>query len=169
MKTPSNLRLPDVRLPDVHVPEIHLPTDVVGRVGGALSTSKDFVQDIAHSVSDRVPDRAPDVASAVGRGARSSVDTVGDVVAELPSQVTRLATRLAALTPFVEAAPRRHRSRWLLRIAAVAVVAGLAWWVFNKTRSEPSATVDPNQDRPTSDGRSGPPGAAGRPLASVGT
>ena len=164
MKTPSNLRLPDV-----HVPEIHLPTDVAGKVGGALSTSKDFVQDIAHTMSDRVADRGPDVASAVGRGARSSVDTVGDVVSELPSQVSRLATRLAALTPFVDAAPKRHRSRWLLRVAAVAAVTGLAWWAFTKVRSQPTTANDRSPDRPAGDRSTSSAGSPGRPLASVGT
>lgn len=164
MKTPSNLRLPDV-----HVPEIHLPTDVAGKVGGALSTSRDFVQDIAHTLSDRVADRGPDVASAVGRGARSSVDTVGDVVSELPSQVSRLATRLAALTPFVDAAPKRHRSRWLLRVAAVAAVTGLAWWAFTKVRSQPATSGDGRQDHSNDERPTSGPGSAGRPLASVGT
>jgi len=113
----------------------HLADTVTDKVGEAASAA----HDLAHNVAER----APDLTSAVGRGARSSLDTVSDAVSELPGTVTRFATKVAALTPFMDApAPPRRGKRWVLRVAVLTSLVGLAWWIASRRRRNEYRTFD---------------------------
>lgn len=134
-----------------------LPGTATDRIGDAVMATRDLAQDVASTVAER----APDLTSAVGRGARSSMDTVSDVVAELPGQVTKIATKLAALAPFVDTPPpARRRSRWLVRLAILAAVAGIGWWLMNRRADETASDAEATAPRAND--------APGKPLASAG-
>lgn len=142
--------------PTLPHPLTHLPDNAAGRIGEVVTASRDLAHDLASTVAER----APDLTSAVGRGARSSVDAVSDVVAELPGQVTKMATKLAALAPFVDTPPPARRwSRWPVRLALLAAVAGIGWWLVQRRADDSAADVDASRRQQ---------GASAQPLASAG-